>query len=204
LRAALATLQCSPEAHLALYPDYPIRTERLALRPFTRGDVDAVYAYRRREDVARYLFDVPLSREECALAVQQRISQVALEAEGDKIILAVELTENNALIGEVSLIWRSVDARQGEVGWIFDPHYHGHGYATEAANAILDLAFGPGDIHRVAARCDVRNEASWRLMERLGMRREAHFREHALFKSQWDEEFIYALLWQEWRALRSG
>jgi RimJ/RimL family protein N-acetyltransferase len=95
------------------------------------------------------------------------------------------------------------DARQGEVGWIFDPQYHGQGYATEAANAILDLAFGPGDIHRVAARCDVRNESSWRLMERLGMRREAHFREHALFKSQWDEEFIYALLWQEWRALRT-
>lgn len=189
---------------MALYPDYPLRTERLVLRPFTRGDVDAVYAYRRREDVARYLFDVPLSREECALAVQQRISQVALEAEGDKIILAVELAQNSALIGEVSLIWRSVDARQGEVGWIFDPQYQGQGYATEAANAMLDLAFGPGDIHRVAARCDVRNEASWRLMERLGMRREAHFREHALFKSQWDEEFVYALLWQEWRALRSG
>jgi RimJ/RimL family protein N-acetyltransferase len=188
---------------MALYPDYPIRTKRLLLRPFTRGDVDAVYGYRRREDVARYLFDVPLSREECALAVQQRISQVALEAEGDKIILGVELAETGALIGEVSLIWRSVDARQGEIGWIFDPQYHGHGYATEAANAMLDLAFGPGDIHRVAARCDVRNEASWRLMERLGMRREAHFREHALFKSQWDEEFIYALLWQEWRALRA-
>ena len=188
---------------MALYPDYPIRTDRLVLRPFTRGDVDAVYAYRRREDVARYLFDVPLSREECALAVQQRISQVALESEGDKIILGVELARSGALIGEVSLIWRSVDARQGEVGWIFDPQYQGQGYATEAANAILDLAFGPGDIHRVAARCDVRNEASWRLMERLGMRREAHFREHAIFKSQWDEEFIYALLWQEWCALRA-
>jgi RimJ/RimL family protein N-acetyltransferase len=188
---------------MALYPDYPLRTDRLTLRPFTRGDVDAVYAYRRREDVARYLFDVALSREECALAVQQRVSQVALETEGDKIILAVELTEIGSVIGEVSLIWRSVDARQGEVGWIFDPHYQGRGYATEAANAMLDLAFGPGDIHRVSARCDVRNQASWRLMERLGMRREAHFREHAIFKSQWDEEYIYALLWQEWRALRA-
>jgi len=189
---------------MTLYPDYPIRTDRLTLRPFTRGDVDAVYAYRRREDVARYLFDVALSREECALAVQQRISQVSFEAEGDKIILAVELTQSGVLIGEVSLIWRSVDARQGEVGWIFDPQYHGRGYATEAANAMLDLAFGPGDIHRVAARCDVRNDASWRLMERLGMRREAHFREHAIFRSQWDEEYIYAILWQEWYALRQG
>jgi len=189
---------------MALYPDYPIRTERLRLRPFTRGDVDAVYAYRRRDDVSRYLFDVSLSREECALAVQQRIAQVGLEVEGDKVILAVELVENGALIGEVSLIWRSVDARQGEVGWIFDPNYQGHGYATEAANAMLDLAFGPGDMHRVSARCDVRNDSSWRLMERLGMRREAHFREHAIFKSRWDEEFVYAILWQEWTALRAA
>jgi RimJ/RimL family protein N-acetyltransferase len=186
---------------MPLYPNYPLRTERLILRPFTRGDVDAVYAYRRREDVARYLFDVALSRDECALAVQQRIGQVAFEAEGDKIVLAVELAANGALIGEMSLIWRSVDARQAEVGWIFDPDYQGRGYATEAAKAMLDLAFGPGDVHRVAARCDVRNEASWRLMERLGMRREAHFREHGLFKGRWDEEFIYALLAPEWRAI---
>lgn len=189
---------------MALYPDYPLRTERLTLRPFMRGDVDAVYAYRRRDDVARFLFDTALSRDECALVVQQRIGQTALEAEGDKIILGVELNDNAALIGEVSLIWRSVEARQGEVGWIFDPAYQGLGYATEASNAILDLAFGPGNIHRVAARCDVRNEASWRLMERLGMRREAHFREHAIFKSRWDEEFIYAILWQEWQAMRSA
>ena len=189
---------------MALYPSYPLHTDRLTLRPFSRGDVDAVYAYRRLDDVARYLFDVPLSREECALAIQQRTGQVALEAEGDKIILAVELTASGALLGEVSLIWRSVDARQGEAGWIFDPVHHGQGYATEAANAMLDLGFGPGDMHRVAARCDVRNEASWHLMERLGMRREAHFREHAIFKSMWDEEYIYAILWQEWHAMRQS
>ena len=188
---------------MALYPDYPIRTERLTLRPFTRGDVDAVYAYRRREDVARYLFDVALSREECALAVQQRIGQVALEADGDKIILAVDLNQNGSVVGEVSLILRSADARQGEVGWIFDPEYQGQGYATEASTAILDLGFGPGDLHRISARCDSRNGASWRLMERLGMRREAHFREHALFKGEWDEEFVYAMLRREWLGRRN-
>lgn len=187
---------------MALFPTYPIATDRLRLRPFTRGDVDGVFAYRRREDVARYLFDLPLSREDCAEAIQQRIGQVALQAEGDKIVLGVELASTAALIGEVSLIWRSVEARQGEVGWIFDPHYHGQGYATEAAKALLDLGFGPGDMHRISARCDVRNQASWQLMARLGMRREAHFREHALFKSEWDEEYIYAMLRAEWQALR--
>jgi len=185
---------------MTVHPDYPLETQRLLLRPFTRGDVDAVHDYRRREDVARFLFDPPLSREECAEAVQQRIGQIAFELEGDKIVLAVTLRESGLLIGEVSLIWRSVEARQAEVGWIFHPEYQGKGYATEAAVAMLDLAFTLGDIHRVMARCDARNEASARLMERLGMRREAHFREHALFKGGWDEEFIYAILEGEWMA----
>jgi len=184
---------------MALYPDFPVKTERLRLRPFTRGDVDAVYAYRRREDVARYLFDVPLSREECAMAVQQRIGQVALETTDDKIILAVDEQATGLLVGEVSLIWRSVEARQCELGWIFDPAHQGKGFATEAARALLAMAFGPGDMHRVMARCDARNLASSRLMERLGMRREAHFREHSIVKGEWDEEFIYAILRREWQ-----
>jgi RimJ/RimL family protein N-acetyltransferase len=189
---------------MALYPDYPVQTERLRLRPFTRGDVEAVYAYRRREDVARYLFDVALSREECAMAVQQRIGQVALEANDDKIILAVDEQVSGQLIGEVSLIWRSVEARQCELGWIFNPDQHGKGFATEAARALLDLAFGPGDMHRAMARCDARNLASSRLMERLGMRREAHFREHSIVKGEWDEEFIYAILRREWQGRPDG
>ena len=183
-------------------PDYPLVTERLRLRPFTRGDVDAVFAYRGREDVARYLFDPPLSRDECALAIQQRTSHVVLREEGDRIILAVETLADHVLVGEVSLFWRSAEARQGEVGWIFNPDYHGRGYASEASSCILDLGFGAVDLHRIYARCDARNVPSWRLMERLGMRREAHFREHGLFKGDWDEEFYYAILRREWLAMR--
>lgn len=187
---------------MALHPDFPLTTDRLRLRPFTRGDVDAVFGYRGREDVARYLFDPPLSREECALAIQQRTAQTGFAEEGDRIVLAVETLDDGKLVGEVSLIWRSVEARQGEMGWIFHPTFQGRGYASEAANAMLDLGFAGGDLHRIFARCDARNDPSWRLMERLGMRREAHFREHALFKGGWDEEFYYAILRKEWLSLR--
>lgn len=189
---------------MALRPDYPLTTPRLRLRPFTRGDVDAVFSYRGREDVARYLFDQPLSRDECALAIQQRTTQLQLFAEGDRIILAVETLETGELVGEVSLIWRSLEAAQGEVGWIFHPDHQGRGFALEAAGRIFQLAFEVGEFHRIFARCDSGNAASWRLMERLGMRREAHFREHALFKGAWDEEFYYAILSREWFAGRSA
>jgi RimJ/RimL family protein N-acetyltransferase len=180
-------------------PDYPIETERLRLRPFTRGDVDAVYAYRSREDVCRYLFDEPMSRVTCAEAVQTRVGQVALTAEGDKLVLAVERRAELGVIGEVSLIWRSEENRQGELGYIFHPDAHGQGFASESSQALLRFGFKTVGLHRIYARCDARNVASSKVMERLGMRQEAYFRQHAVVKGRWDEELIYAILADEWR-----
>lgn len=187
-------------AEVIYAPDYPLETERLLLRPFNRGDVDAVYAYRKREDVAEFLFDQPMTHEECAEAVRGRVGQIAFAGEGDKILLAMERKADGLVIGEVSLIWRSVADGQAEIGYILNPDFQGQGYATEAGVALLSFAFGAAELHRVYARCDARNIASWHLMERLGMRREAHFREHARFKGHWDEEFVYAILANEWRA----
>ena len=184
---------------MSFAPDYPTETARLRLRPFTRGDVDAVFAYRQREDVARYLFDEPMSRESCAEAVQARVGQVGFDKEGDKIFLAVERIDSPEMIGEVSLILRDLDARQAELGYILHPGAHGSGYATEASRALLALGFEMAGMHRIFARCDARNVASARVMGRLGMRREAHFREHVLVKGVWGEELIYAMLEDEWR-----
>ena len=189
---------------MAFVPDYPLTTGRLVLRPFTRGDVDAVFAYRQREDVARYLFDEPMSRESCAEAVQGRVGQFGFDMDGDKIFLAVERARDRAMIGEVSLILRDIEAMQVELGYIFHPGFHGRGYATEAGQALLALGFAGAGAHRIYARCDARNTASARVMERLGMRREAHFREHRVVKGNWADELIYAVLESEWRNAHSG
>jgi RimJ/RimL family protein N-acetyltransferase len=179
-------------------PRLPLTTDRLVLRSFTRGDVDAVHAYRRREDVARYLFDGPMTRETCAEAVQLRIRQLAFAEEGDRIVLAVERREGGEVIGEISLIWRSVASRQGEVGYIFHPDFQHRGYAFEAVRAAMEMGFTELDLHRIYARCDTRNVASYHLMERLGMRREAHFREHLQVRGSWDDEYVYAILRRDW------
>lgn len=179
-------------------PDYPIATARLLLRPFRRGDVDAVFSYRSRADVSEYLFDRPMTHEDCAEAVRLRAGQIAFSTEADKVVLAVERRDDGRLIGEVSLIWRSVPDLQGEVGYIFHPDAHGQGYATEATQTLLAFGFEVMGLHRIYARCDARNDASERVMLRLGMRREAHFREHMQVKGRWDEELIYAILEGEW------
>jgi RimJ/RimL family protein N-acetyltransferase len=184
---------------MAFEPNYPIETDRLRLRPFTRGDADAVFAYRQREDVAQYLFDGPMTHETSTEVVGLRAGQFTIENEGDKVFLAVELKQPHTMIGEVSLIWRDATNRQGEIGYIFNPDYHGRGYATEAAGALLQLGFEGLGLHRIYARCSAANTASWKVMERLGMRREAHFREHMFVKGAWDEELYYAILEEEWR-----
>ena len=187
---------------MGIEPRYPIDTDRLRLRPFNRGDVDAVVAYREREDVALYLTDGPMSRESVTDIVGLRAGQFNLMAEGDKLFLAVEVRDPQAMVGEVSLIWRDEVSRQGEIGYILNPAHHGRGYATEAARALLALGFGELGLHRIYARCAAANSSSWRVMERLGMRREAHFREHAFIKGAWTEELIYAIVEDDWRGQR--
>ncbi len=183
-------------------PDYPIETERLRLRPFTRGDVDAVYAYRQREDVTRFLSDGPMSYETVTEVLQRRVGQVSLTVDGAKIFLAVEHRPDHAVIGEVSLILRDAASRQGEIGYVLNPDYHGQGFATEAAQRLLEMGFAGAGMHRIYARCSAGNLASRRVMERLGMRQEAHFREHVFVRGNWEEEYYYALLAREWRAGR--
>jgi RimJ/RimL family protein N-acetyltransferase len=83
---------------------------------------------------------------------------------------------------------------------VFNPDHHGHGYATEAARALLRLAFGEFGFHRVIGRIEARNTASAGVLERLGMRQEAHLIENEYVKGEWQSETVYAILAREWRA----
>lgn len=122
-----------------------------------------------------------------------------LEKEGDVLTLGVELISNGTLIGEVMLRWLSAKDRCGEVGYVFHPDHGGRGYATEATRAIIDLAFGQLDLHRIIARIDPRNGASLQLAQRLGMRREAHLIQSHWSRGEWRDEVDFALLAAEWR-----
>ncbi|HYO29274.1 MAG TPA: GNAT family protein, partial [Thermomicrobiales bacterium] len=114
---------------------------------------------------------------------------------------AVVVRETGTLVGDVMLWWRSAAHRQGEIGYVFHPDHAGRGYATEASRAAHRLGFEDLGLHRIAARCDARNGASARVMERLGMRREAHLRENEFVKGEWCDELVYALLEDEWATM---
>ena len=188
-----------------LAPDYPLVTERLALRPRASGDVDAVHAYQSREDVCRYIPYSPRSREEVAARfADPGKTRATLDAEGQALNLAVVLRQTDELIGDVMLFWHSTEHRSGEIGYVLNPTFHGNGYVTEACGALLALAFDGLGLHRITARIDARNEPSARVLRRLGMRQEAVLVENEWVKGEWTTEIDFALLDREWRAQASA
>lgn len=182
----------------------PIYTARLTLRPFGPGDLDDLYDYQSRPDVARYLHWEPRDRAQVREALGQQCREVALEREGDWLTYAVVWPQAGKVIGEVGLKWLSREHRQGEIGFVFNPDYHGRGLATEAAEAMLRLGFDDMGLHRIIGCCAAGNAPSARLLERLGMRREAHFVHNEMIKGEWGEEFVYAILDSERRALEAA
>jgi RimJ/RimL family protein N-acetyltransferase len=183
-----------------LRPTYPIETPRLRLRPFAADDLDALYAIQSRADVARYLYWNPRSREEVGEVLMARARQATIGIEGDTLVLAIERRDSGTVIGDVNLSWRSAAHRQGEFGFVLHPDHWGRGYGREAASEMLRLGFEELGLHRIIGRCDARNDASARLMQRLGMRHEAHFRQNEFVKGEWCDEYVYALLASEWAA----
>jgi RimJ/RimL family protein N-acetyltransferase len=179
-------------------PDFPIETERLILRNFQKSDLDAVMAYHALPEVQRYLDWKARDRVEVKAALDAMCAQHRLQRPGDVIMLAVVRKTDDLLIGQVSLRWTDATAGQAELRFILSPALRRQGYAREAARAMLDLGFNEFGLHRIYARCSGRNQPSAKLLKNLGMRLEAHFREHALFQGEWDEELHFAILDREW------
>jgi RimJ/RimL family protein N-acetyltransferase len=181
-----------------LRPACPVSLARVVLRPFTADDADDVWAYQRRRDVAHHMLWEPRDREQSQASLDQMIREDGLSEEGDCLTLAVVEPQVGRVVGHVELVWLSEAHRQGEIGYVFNPEYQGRGFATEAVAALLGWGFGEFGLHRIIGRCDARNTASARLMERLGMRREAHFVANAFVKGGWRDELVYAVLQREW------
>ncbi len=185
----------------SLRPGYPVRTERLLLRPLAMSDADALLAYRGRDDVSRYVPFEPMSRDNIVERIAGRWARTELTDEGQSLTLGAQLAGTGELAGDVVLFWHSREHAGGELGYVFNPALAGRGYATEAAGAMLRLGFSELGLHRIVARIDERNEPSLRLARRLGMRQEARLVRNERFKGEWSTEVDFAMLAEEWYEL---
>ena len=179
---------------------WPVRTERLSIRPALAADVDAAWRVRRIESVSRWITTAPATLEEFRGYFEDpgRLAKTLLiELDGlviGDLMLAIEDAWSQS---EVAAQARGV---QAELGWCLDPGDGGRGYATEAVRALMRICFQDLGLRRVTANTFADNEPSWRLMERLGMRRELHTVRESLHRSgEWLDGLGYALLADEWR-----
>ena len=179
---------------------WPVHTDRLMLRRAVPADVEATWAYRRLPEVGRWLSTASPTLEE----YRERVEEPGRLARTLVVDLAGVVIGD--LIVRVGDAWAQAEVKeqargvQAELGWVLDPGHHGQGYATEAVHALLGLCFGALGLRRVTAGCYAGNEPSWRLMERVGMRREVHTVQESLHRSgEWLDGLGYALLAEEWR-----
>ena len=178
--------------------DWPVRTERLVLRRFADGDVAPIFAYRSQADVAEWIGG--LATDVDSLAERFGDGATAVIVEHDGRLIGDLMVKVQDAYGQREVAERA-EASEAELGWVFDPAHHGQGLATEAIRELLRICFEDLGLRRVVALCFAANEPSWRLMERLGMRREAHNVKDSLHRDHgWLDGYAYALLADEWRA----
>ena len=182
----------------------PVRTARLLLRPATPDDLEATWAFRRLDAVVYWLTNGPRTLEEYRVVFEapERLAKlIVVELDGAVIGEVMASVEGGWAQAEVA---EQARGTQAELGWVFSPRYAGHGYATEAVRELIRICFTDLGLRRVTASCFAGNEASWRLMERVGMRREAYTVRDSLHRSgMWLDGMAYALLADEWRGASS-
>ena len=184
--------------------DWPVRTSRLTIRRATADDLDATWAIRRLESVARWVGAAPRSLEDYAPSFLEpaRMADTLIIELGGEVI--------GDLMLEIQDGWSQKEVAdrargsQAELGWTLHPDRGGQGYATEAVAELLRICFEDLGLHRVIALCFSDNVASWRLMERLRMRREQHNVRDSLHRDHgWLDGYGYAMLADEWHRHRS-
>jgi RimJ/RimL family protein N-acetyltransferase len=179
--------------------DLPIETERLVLRSFERGDLDELAVFYSLPEAQRYLDRKARDKADVKAALDAMCMQTRLTRPGETLCLAVERRSDAALVGMVSIKWTDATASQAELRFLFNPTFRRQAYVSEALHKALDLGFDDLNFHRIFARSGAKSQGSAKLLKDLGMRLEAHYREHALFQGEWDEELHFAILDREWK-----
>ena len=175
-----------------------LQTARLTLDALRIDDAEALFRYRADPSVARYQGWCPASIGE-ARAFIEGLAWVAVDTPGSWFQRSIRLRDGGALIGDVGLHFVADAEATVELGVSLSPEWQGQGIASEALQAVLRFVFDGLGKHRVTGSVDPRNVASARLLERVGMRKEAHFRESLRVGDAWVDDVIYALLEREWQ-----
>src|SRR5262249_25499699 len=166
----------------------PLDLGDLTVRRVLTSDARDLLEYRSNPEVAQHQYWEPFTDEAVGELLEHQ-SQVRTDDPGPPLVLAAVF--EGKVVGDLQLTITSPEHGQGEVGFSFNPRYGGRGLATRALAAVLGFGFVQLSLHRVSAATFVENERAWRLMERVGMRREAHFIHDGFVRGRWVDVFGY-------------
>jgi RimJ/RimL family protein N-acetyltransferase len=179
-----------------------METHRLIIRRFKPEDWEDLYEYLSKEEVVKY--------EPYGVHTKEQSKEEAVHRSGNEEFWAVCLKENNKLIGNLYFEQQyPKEFGTWEIGYVFNPQFGGEGYATEACQKLIQIAFDQYGAHRIIGKCNPENTASWKLLERLSMRREGHYLKPVYFKKTkegkpiWHDAYEYAILDEEWFSKRN-
>ncbi len=179
-----------------------IYTDRLLIRQLEPADAEAFWAYKQMPEAVRFQTWRPTSLYEVEQFIR-KMRGIAPCTPDTWLQVAVCLKDCGTMIGDVGLHFLA-DSTQMEIGYTISPHHQRKGYATEAVRAILGYLFDTLGKHRVTASLDPRNASSAAVLEKLGFRQEAHFRKSYFMEGEWCDDWVYAMLREEWQLLHTG
>jgi RimJ/RimL family protein N-acetyltransferase len=166
------------------------------LREFTAADESDIHEYGGDPIVAQYVDWGPNTADQTYEVLSSRLRDQLMWPR-DEVDLAVELRDERKVVGSIALWMLDRENGVAGYGYAFNRAYWNNGYASEAGRAILHVAFHTLKLHRVLATCDVRNVGSWRVMEKVGMRRERTIERDVLQKGEWRNSYEYAIFSSE-------
>jgi aminoglycoside 6'-N-acetyltransferase len=183
-----------------------IETNRLILRPMEMSDVDDLLEYQSRPEIVRYIPWPERTREQVVVAAEKTLAlgKETLLEEGDFLVLVWELKDlpefagsSGKVIGQSNMALKSIHDQCADIGWVTHQDFQRRGLAFEATQALMKYAFENFSLHRIIADIDTRAPRSAALAEKLGMRREAEFKDAEFFKGAWCDMWLYAILKRE-------
>jgi len=177
--------------------DLLIQSERLIMRPIKAEDAEAMFGYRSNATINQFQGWIPETIADVREFIQDKICTV-IDQPDSWFQLAIIRKDNGELIGDIGIHFLESESLQVEIGFTLDCNQHGNGFATEALTEILNFLFRKLNKHRVIASIDPRNEKSIRVVEWIGMLKEAHFRKSLWIKNEWVDDLVYAILKEDW------
>lgn len=182
----------------------PLTTARLLLRAYEPGDLDSLLALHGDPERLRWVPFEPRSREEAKQVLERKIEQIVIDAPGEHSGIALVIAEraSGEFVGELTLSYSSRKHSTAELGFMLLRGAEGRGFATEGAREMLRIGFEELGFHRIVARVYSTNSGSAAVLERLGMRHEAHLVDNEVLRGEWTSEDAFAMLEREWRGGR--